>query len=250
MKLIESIGLSRSGHHAILNWVLHNLVGFQIEWKYKMTILNDSGVFLLDEANHDIPVGFKYIDDYLPKIETLIVSYEDTFWDYTIFREDRCYQGPLSMRLEKKYNIDYINRFFVIRDFYDNLVSRIVANNKNMGLEYETKTPFFFKTNELYIERWKNLARACVDKKIPFIKFEDWQDDSIIRSEFLYSTFGVYEINKPHDVIGTKSSFGPNNKIKRFYDLDLLTDDIKNLILRDNELHYLIGRLNYNHRKL
>lgn len=250
MKLIESVGLSRSGHHAILNWVLHNLVGFQIEWKFKMTLLNGTDVFLLDEANHDIPTSFKFIDEFLPKIGTLIVSYEDTSWDYTIFREDRNYYGPLSLNFKKEYDINYVNRFFVIRDFYDNLVSRTVANNKVMGVEYGTNTPFYFKTDEIYIERWKNLAKACVEKKIPYIKFEDWQDNQNKRTEFLYNTFGINEINKPDKVIGTKSSFGSDKKAKRFYDLDVLSDEIKNCIMKDNELHYLIGKLDYNYREL
>lgn len=250
MKLIETVGLSRSGHHAILNWVLQNLVGFQIEWKYKMTLLNNTNVFLLDEANHNIPESFKFIDEFLPKIGTLIVSYEDTFWDYTIFREDKNYYGPLSLNFKKEYNINYISRFCVIRDFYDNLVSRIVANNKSMGVEFGTSTPFYFKTNEIYINRWKNLAKACIERKIPFIKFEDWQDSKNKRSEFLYTTFGINEINEPDKVIGTKSSFGSEKKANRFYNLDVINDDIKTCILKDNELHYLIGKIGYNYREL
>lgn len=250
MKLIESVGLSRSGHHAVLNWILHNLVGFQIEWKYKMTLLNNTNVFLLDEANHDIPLSFKFIEEFLPKIGSLIVSYEDTSWDYTIFREDNAYQGPLSLKFKNEIDINYVNRFFVIRDFYDNLVSRIMANQKNMGKEYGTETPFYFKTNQIYIERWKNLARACVENKVPFIKFEDWQDSVDERNQFLNLTFGINELKRPDMVIGTESSFGSDKKSHRFYDLSPLNDEIKNYITKDNELHYLIGKLNYNFRTL
>lgn len=250
MKLIETTGLSRSGHHAILNWVLHNLVGFQIEWKYKLTILNETDIFLLDEANHDIELGFNFIDEKLPKIGTLIVSYEDTFWDYTIFSQDRVYRGPLSLNYKKNYELQYMNRFIVIRDFYDNLVSRIVANNNKMGKEYSTDKAFYFKTDEIYIERWKNLARGCVQNKVPYIKFENWLESSVARQEFMKTTFGVSEISEPTSIIGTKSSFGENKKKSKDYDLDIIPEETKQKIKMDNELHYLMGKLGYNFRSL
>lgn len=250
MKLIETVGLSRSGHHAVLNWVISNLVGFQIEWKYKMTYLTGTNVYVLDEANHDIPLGYHFIEKFIEKIGTLIVSYEDAPSDYTIFREDKVFQGKLSLNYKQNYNIEYVNRFLVIRDFYDNLISRLKANEKKIGKEWESGKEFIFKTDELYIERWKNLARHCVENKISYIKFEDWLESDNIKEKFLYDVFGIKQIRSSESIKGTISSFDKNNHSKKNYDLNIIPENIKDLIIKDNELHYLIGKLDYQYKKI
>lgn len=250
MKILESVGMSRSGHHAITNWLIHNMIGFQIEWKYKMTYASGTKLFVLDEANHDIDLSFKFINDSIDKIGTLFVCYEDTPWDYTIFRKDNTFRGNFSLNFQENYEFDYINRFVTIRDFYDNLISRVIANEKNFSKEFDSKKNFYFETGEKYIERWKNLAKGCVEKKTPYIKFEDWLDNKEIKQDFIHQVLGSNLYEDSNSVHGTKSSFGQDNKKRKNYDVNLIPDDIKKLIRDDNELHYLIGALGYDFRKI
>ena len=244
MKVLESMGLSRSGHHAIFNWILLNLVGTQIEWKYKMTYLNNTSIFFLDEANHDIPLSFKFIDEFLHKIKFLIVCYEDTFWDYTLFNQERIFRGPYSLNYKTEYSIDYVGRFTIIRDFYDTLNSRIQANQINMGKKWKTETPFYFKVDTTYVERWKNLAKACVENKTSFIKFEDWKTQKKIRQIFLQEVLDIKEIFGVENIVGTKSSFSSKNK------QNLISEEMFQIIDQDQELKFLIRELGYEYIKI
>ena len=74
MKVYETMALSRSGHHSMKNWIIRNLVGFQIEWIYKMTNATGTNFYHLGEANHDIPLSFKFLDEFKDKIDTIIVN--------------------------------------------------------------------------------------------------------------------------------------------------------------------------------
>ncbi len=64
MRMYETMALSRSGHHSIKNWIIRNLIGFQIQWDYKMINASGTDFFHLGEANHDIPLSFKFLNDY------------------------------------------------------------------------------------------------------------------------------------------------------------------------------------------
>jgi hypothetical protein len=203
MKVFETMGLCRSGHHAVLNWIFSNVAGFQIGWDYKLTKFIGIDLHFLDEANHDIPLSFKFVDEFLPQIKNLIVGYEDTPWDYTIFREDKKYNGALSLNYKQEYNIESQGRLVVIRDFYNNLSSRIKANEKKLQKEWQSEKVFYFKTEEEYIERWKNLAKACVEEKVSYIRFEDWTSNKKIRNEILSKHFGMSELRGTSEIKGT-----------------------------------------------
>jgi hypothetical protein len=45
------------------------------------------------------------------------------------------------------------------------------------------------------------------------------------------------------------SSFGDKNVIDRYSQVEI-SEETKELIKQDAELHFLIGKLNYNHKKL
>lgn len=239
MKIVESIGLSRSGHHALMNWIILNLCGTQIEWKYKMTNIVNTSIFLLDEANHDIPLSFKFIDEFLKKIKFLIVCYEDTFWDYTLFNENRIYKGPYSLNFKSDYEMDSIGRFTIIRDFYDTLNSRIQANERNLGKVWTTNQTFYFETGKVFIDRWKNIAKSCIENKISYIKFEDWKSEKKERQNFLREVFDTKEIYGVENITGTQSSF-ENNKRE-----SLIPNETLEIINNDQELKFLMKELGY-----
>jgi hypothetical protein len=249
MKLFEVTALCRSGHHAVLNWIIRNLSGQQCVWTYKMNLL-DNGLRVLSEANHDIPLSYKFIEEQLKDTSILISGYEDTSWNYSIFSSDFVYKGPNSLDISKSYGFDYHSKIVIIRDFYSNLSSRIKANENKKFQKWDDNQPHFFDVGVEYINRWKNLAKSCIDDKVPFIKFEDWITNENIRKSFLMDNFQVKDIYGTSDIIGTNSSFGNLDKVKdRMGEIEI-PNEVKKFISKDNELHYLMGALGYKYREI
>jgi len=244
------MGCSRSGHHTIINWILKNMVGFQCDWKYKLNCMGDTNVFFLGEANHDIPLSYKMVDENYESIKTLLVGYEDTPSDYTVFRDDRVFVGINSLENLNKYDIDYKGRVLFIRDFYNNLTSRIKSNEKKIFLKWDTGTPHLFNIEEKFINIWKSQARGCIENKINYLKFEDWLDHKEIRDKFLYNNFNLKDIHDIKTIRGTTSSFGSNENVKNRFDSSIIPESTKKLIREDNELHYLIGALGYEYKEI
>lgn len=245
MRMYETMALSRSGHHSIKNWIIRNLIGFQIQWDYKMINASGTDFFHLGEANHDIPLSFKFLNDYKEKIDLIFVNYEDAPYDYTIFNEDRVYRGPLSLEKRNEYNIQHLGRVCFIRDFYSNLSSRIRANERAIFSKWDTNEPHLFKVDGTYIDRWKNHAIACVENKVSFLKFEDWISKKPVRDKFIQETFGIKDMYGLEGILGSKSSFGTwDNVENRHFQLDL-NEEIKDLIVYDDDLSKLIIELGY-----
>jgi hypothetical protein len=212
--------------------------------------MSDTDLYILGEANHDIPLSLQLLDKEKDKIGTLLVGYEDTPWNYTIFRDDRNYLGPNSLDTKKKYNFDYKKRIILIRDFYSNLSSRIKSNEKQIFTKWDTGTPHLFDVEENFIFRWKNQARACVENKIDFLRFEDWLENKDVREDFLLKTFGLKDVWGIDSVEGTVSSFGETKHVKNRFDPNKISDKTKDLIRKDNELHYLLGKLGYEYKQI
>jgi len=245
MKVYETMALSRSGHHSMKNWIIRNLVGFQIDWVYKIVCAQGTRFFHLGEANHDIPLGFEYLTQFKNDIDTIIVNYEDAPWDYTIFNEDRVFKGPLNLEKKEEYNIEHKGRICFIRDFYDLLSSRIKSNQETIFTKWNNNEPHLFKIDSEFIERWKSHATACLENKISYLKFEDWITSKEIRDKFIYENFGVRDRYGLDGIVGSRSSFGKlNNLTERHKELKL-TDEMKDLIDSDKDLNYLISELNY-----
>lgn len=250
MKIFEFIANCRSGHHSIYNWIIRNKIGFQYGWEYKFAALGDAGLFHLSEANHDIHLSFKFIEESLPNIDTLFVGYEDTFWDYTIFSDDNTFRGPQSLKDYKKYSMDYQGRIIFIRNFYSNLASRVKSNENKLFGKWDDTGLHIFDTGEKYIERWKSQARACVENKVIFLKFEDWVKNKKVREDFLLNNFGLKDIYGIDGIEGTRSSFEKRDKVLSRIEEIELPEETKNLIRNDSELHYLIGKMGYDYIKI
>jgi len=250
MKVFEFVANCRSGHHSVLNWIILNKIGFQYDWKYKFVVLGDTGLSHLSEANHDIHLSFQYIEENLNSTETLFVGYEDTEWNYTIFTDDNIYRGPQSLRDTKKYKMDYQNRVILIRNFYSNLASRLKSNENKMFGKWDSQSLHIFDTNEYYIQRWKSQARACVENKVKFLRFEDWLKNKKVREDFLLDTFGLKDIHGIENIEGTRSSFGERKKVLSRLDEVEIPEETKKLIREDSELHYLIGKIGYDYVKI
>src|SRR6056300_1203200 len=130
MKIYEFLALSRSGHHTVVNWVIKNTIGVQCDWTYKLTEFGTNGLFYLNEANHDIPLSFQFINEKKDKIKKLYLNYEDTPASYTLFNNEKEYKGPMSMNIDGINHTDFVRRVIIVRDFYNLLSSRLKANEK------------------------------------------------------------------------------------------------------------------------
>ena len=250
MKIYEFVATCRSGHHSVLNWILINKIGFQYDWKYKAVCLGDSGMYHVSEANHDIPLSFKYIDEAFKNIDTLFVGYEDTCWNYTIFSSDNIFHSPMSLTDYKKYEMDYMGRIVLIRNFYTNLASRLKSNENKIFGKWNSEDLHLFDVAENFINWWKSQARSCVEDKVSYLKFEDWLHNKEVREKFLFENFGLRDIYGISDIKGTRSSFGTFDGVTNRDKEVEIPDDVKELIWKDNELHYLIGALGYEYKEI
>lgn len=242
MNLIETPALRRSGHHAVLSWVMQNLISdspVEKEWEtYKITSIGSSQSIFWSEANWDIEYAKELYKNLNYPHNNIFINYEDVGPEYTIFSNDYRYKGKFNLKndLGLKFTNNY--RFLVIRDFYNNLCSRIEGNKF-----------YKFTYGADFIHLWKIYAKTCLNNSINFIKYEDWILNPIIRNQFLETTFNTPEILAPNLSKGSKSSYQNKNFLNRF-NPDIIPDNVKTLIRQDNELHYLIGALGYEYKSI
>ena len=247
MKIYEILALSRSGHHSIVNWIIRNSVGFQCDWTYKLTQLGEGGLFYLNEANHDIPLSFQFVGEKKDDIKKLYLNYEDTPGDYTIFNKNNTYRGPMSVMYE---NSEFSGRIIIIRNFYNLLASRLKANEKKMFGKWNSDEYHLFNISDKFIYRWKSQAKSALFNNTPYLRFEDWINNKEVREKFLYDNFGLIDYFGTKDIHGTSSSFGDIKNVMERDGLIEIPEETKDLIRKDNELHYLMGALGYEYKEI
>jgi hypothetical protein len=248
MSVYEIIGLCRSGHHSVLNWIIRNQTFLQCTWDYKLNDIGN-GFVHLNEANYDQHISDFYIKDLNPNTKVFYLGYENTPWDFTILNDKQVFQGNYTSKYENIKKIDH--RILVIRDFFSSLTSRIKNNQKRIQAgEPEIEVNKTMNIREDYIRLWKNHAQAILDKKVSHIKFEDWLEKPTVRQEFLFENFRTKEIWDTQGIIGTSSSFGNREGVADRFDPNMIPDDIRRIVKGDEELYYLIGALGYPYRKL
>ena len=214
-----------------------------------MNIIGGNGLYQLNCANHDIPMAIDLYNEFKGQYKELMISYEDTHWDYTIFNESNNFSGKLSLNF-KGEDVGNYKRIVFIRNFYSNLASRLKSNENKSFKTFEGKKVVLFDVTENFIWRWKNNARACLNNKVNYLRFEDWLNEPEIRKRFLNEVTGLNEIYDNQGIIGTTSSFGDiKNVANRDKEMNI-PEEIKDLIRKDNELHYLIGALGYEYKEI
>ena len=248
MKLLEIVGFSRSGLHAVINWFLKNLTNYEAPFEYKLDLTNGRGVVYISEANLDTNMTFKYIDDQAPSAKFMILCYENVNPNYTLLNKQKMYDGYFSIDVPSLSHVESHHRLHIIRNFYDNLASRVKSNRESIFKDRDGN-PFHFNVGEEFIHQWKQQAKSIVENKVHHLKFEDWCTNKSYRNEIIKKYTGSNEMYDTN-VKGTPSSFGSNDDIfnrKKLVDLD---EHTINLIKKDNELHYLLGRLGYEYIEL
>lgn len=250
MKVFEIIATKRSGHHAIVSWIVKNLTGKNLSLHHKdpdgnlKTIkteyINDK-IIHWNDANNNQDFGLKLFrgSHLFGKLQNLIINYEDVKSDYSFFFQNEKFLGTLSNDRFEDISITETRRFVVIRDFYNCLASRY--KQKKDGL-------FPHNTSEEFFGIWKNNARFVLENPKHHIKYEDWLISKEKRNEFLFNHYGTYEIFDPKSIEGRHSSFDDKNFTNRIMQVQLPKETI-DLIKSDSELHYLMGALGYEYKK-
>lgn len=247
MKIFEIFGLSRSGHHAMTNWLIKNFCGEECSMSWKLNIMSN-GLFYINEGNLDEELTLKYINDQKDRIRVLIISYENCKVDYSILNDLKIYKGPLSINNNDVAHFDQNYRIIFLRDFYNNLASRIKSNEENLATTREgILQPWDVGVN--FIKEWKNMATNFNEKDFVCLKFEDWLTKKDVRNNFMKKIINNGEIYN-NEVRGTHSSFGKKDGLLQRYDMIKIPEEIKELIRKDSELHYLLGKLEYEYRKI
>jgi hypothetical protein len=66
----------------------------------------------------------------------------------------------------------------------------------------------------------------------------------------MLEVFNVYDRVGIDNINGTTSSFGEHKNVMNRFNMVELPEEIKDLIRKDNELHYLIGALGYEYKEI
>lgn len=241
MNLLEIIATKRSGHHAMLNWLIKNLFDVQINHWYKLTFLSGKNAWHWNDTSKKIEEGERLFREAISKNEIpnfLLVNYEDTPSNYCFFSNDKKYKGKLTQYKFDDINITLKNRVIFIRDFYDTIHSRY------LGVKNGVVIDGYYDKN--FINLWKNHAIYSLKNPTNVLKFEDWKEKKDKRDKFLINNFGIHEMFDSSNIIGTKTS----NIKSEIKDYSIIPEEIKELIRKDNELHYLIGAMGYDYKKI
>lgn len=236
MNILEIIAAQRTGQHAIISWIVRNLTDMVLKLgdeggAFKLEYVNKKLVFWND-VNHEKEFGLKLFRDlkWGNGLENLIVNYEDAKHDYSFFCKNEIYKGPLSYFGHDDIDIKNGQRLLLIRDIYNCMSSR-----------YNSKTKP--RIDQVFIDTWKDNAKFAIKNPKMTLKYEDWMSNDEKRQQILFDYFKIDERIPPSKVSGRASSFDNKNYNNR-YDNNI-PEEIKDLIRKDTELHYLLGVLGY-----
>jgi hypothetical protein len=125
-----------------------------------------------------------------------------------------------------------------------------MANDKKIFEKWDNSGIHLLDVAEHFIFRWKSQARACVENKVSYLRFEDWLTNKSVREDFLYREFKLKDIFGIDNIQGTTSSFGDREKVlSRLNDVEI-PEETKKLIRKDSELHYLLAKMGYDYIKI
>ncbi|MHA1469269.1 MAG: hypothetical protein ACTSSP_01765 [Candidatus Asgardarchaeia archaeon] len=255
-KEIRVLGLKRTGHHAVINWIIKQTKG-------TVCFINDVKVdrnpFRTSNAYSSIKDRKKQMKGDLRKKDLLIYSYEDKLWEECItqFYEDNreSYVG------KSKEKIDIL----IVRDPFNHFASRLKTNRKkclwSWGEENEENAKY-------YMEKWKNHTKKYLHFKesenVVIIDYNKWARNKPYREELAnrlgieFTDDGFEEITKAgggsaftgRKLDGKASQMDILNRWKVFYGdpyyLSLFDKEIMELskkIWTEEELRYMYVKI-------
>jgi hypothetical protein len=245
MNILEVVATKRSGQHAIISWIIRNMTDMVLSLKNDLGVIKleyvNNKILYWNDVNNDQDFGMKLFKEsgLANNLENLVVNYEDVNNNYSFFSVDEVYRGPLNYKRFSDIDILYGKRLIILRDFYNCLASRY---QQNISGEY----PHSY--DQRFINLWKNNAKFLLANPKMGLKFEDWLIDENKRKQILWDYFFIEERYTPDKISGRTSSFYDGKYNDRF-DMINLPNDIKDLIKKDSELHYLMGALGYRYKE-
>lgn len=215
--------IRRSGHHAIIFWIINNLGGFTHKLETFMYWNPHTGVYYYNDcADHLYPFVNKY--------NYMIRNYEDA-WE--------TYGSPIPQIFSKRKNKSITIPIIIMRDFINLYASRAKKNTFN-NLDIDS-----------LIILWKQQAKAIIEKKAFGILYNKWLVDKKYR-DLISAKLGIP--NKYDNIdyvpeVGQGGSFSSlklekdrQNYLKRYQMVDI-SEDIIDKILNDKELVELNKKL-------
>jgi len=238
---IEIYGFGRSGHHAMIQWMIKNITGEQYEkTNQKLKVLPDHSLMYINEGNLDQHVTEEYLRDYGDKYEKIIISYEDSLSNHTVLTKNNICKVDNAIEFSHLSHFGNSIRFFFIRDFFNNIASRHIRNKFN-GNER-------FIVNERFIELWKGHAYSILEDNKRYLKYEDWLLSKPTRNLFVKNLLGHNELYDNKNIYGTHSSFNNTDYLNRFNESDFTKDHL-DMIYSDRDLEYVIKEMGYEYKK-
>jgi hypothetical protein len=240
---IEVYGFGRSGHHAMLQWMIKNITGgsqYDNNNNYKLTALPEHSLMYINEGNFRTNATHKYLREPGSRYDKIIISYEDSLSTHTELTENKISKSDNTIELDHLKRFGNSHKFFFIRDFFNNIASRHKRNKFNGNERFMVK--------EKFIELWKSHAYSILEDNQKYLKYEDWLHNNQKRNDFINNLLGHDEVYDNKGILGTKSSFNDSNYLNRFKESDFTKEHLE-MIYSDRDLEYVIKEMGYEYRK-
>lgn len=238
---IEIYGFGRSGHHAMIQWLIKNITGEQYErTNQKLKTLPDNSLMYINEGNLDQHVTEEYLRDYGGVYNNVIISYEDSLPNHTVLTNNNICKIDNTIENEHVIHFKKSKRLFFIRDFFNNIASRHKRNKFNGNERFIVK--------ERFIELWKAHAYSILEDNQKYLKYEDWLFSNKKRNVLIKNVLNHNELYDNQNIYGTHSSFDDNDYLNRFNESDFSSDHL-DMIYSDRDLEYVIKEMGYEYKK-
>jgi hypothetical protein len=213
--------MQRTGHHAVLFWLLNNFGGWTKSMETYIFWNDNTKLYYYNDCNH---MPYHIVSDY----NKLFMSYEDTF--------NHVKHGPQDVVI------------IILRDFLNMLASRYKKYGNKLAFNI-----YYLQDIDKIIDMWKTQAKASLSDapNTVTILYNKWLTDNNYRNE-ICQKFSINNTNDKIDLVpemGQGSSFcgmklesDKDSYLKRFQQIEL-PHDIKVKIMQDKELIDLNKRI-------
>jgi hypothetical protein len=216
--------LCKSGNHAIIFWIIHNLGGYSMDDSIKEVVYRskDNNLCFVNNINHRV----KRTPDLnsLLNYNKLLISNEDAY----------------PQTLEN-------NDIIILRDFYNTLASRYKLFKPSLGIP----TQKYIHDLPTFIKYWKYLASLALSSQ-QFIYYNTWLTnknyrDNVMRKLFMTKNAVdnidfVPQIGSSSSYIGKQKENDTNSYLSR-YKTTNLPEEWRNIVDSDIELQELCDQL-------
>jgi len=182
--------------------------------------------------------------------EEFYVVFKEKYTGLSIFKTSTQFTKGVNYWYKIGPTFNIINGIIIeIRNNNDILFKETINVGENINIKLEEKIHYDKNDTNSWAPFYEVFIKNSYESDLVKLdEDEDWLLNAKIRQSFLIENFGINEIYKPEHITHNNSSFENNNiesLLTRYKDIEI-PDKIKEFIKNDNELHYLIGKLNYN----